>query len=122
MKMNYFVFGTNDMARSTAFYDALFEPLGLHKDASAERMTYWLGDSFFFALAIPFDGKPATNGNGTMLGFDVGSAELVEWLYQKAIELGGADEGAPLQKGPFFSAYVRDLDKNKICVFSQQAG
>ncbi len=50
-----------------------------------------------------------------MVGFSVGTAEEVRRLHKKAIELGGSCEGEPDQRGPPFSAYVRDLDKNKIC-------
>ena len=52
-----------------------------------------------------------------MIGFNVGSSDEVERLHSKAIELGGICVGAPGHRGPKFSAYVRDLDKNKI-VFS----
>ena len=103
------------MEDATRFYDLLFEGIGLNKVAPTERMTYWLGEDFAFAVAIPFDENPATNGNGTMVGFNVGTAEEVKRLYKRAIELGGACEGEPNQRGPRFSAYVRDLDKNKIC-------
>jgi len=116
MKMNYFVVGTNDMDASTGFYDALFAQAGLNRMAPSERMTYWLGEDFAFAAAVPFDGKPATNGNGTMVGFSVGSAEEVRRLHDLAIELGGTSEGAPGQRGPRYSAYVRDLDGNKLCL------
>ena len=115
MKMNYFVVGTNNMKAATEFYDSLFADAGLNKVAPVERMTYWLGDDFAFAVAIPFDENPATHGNGTMVGFSVGSAEEVKRFHKKAIELGGTCEGAPNQRGPRFSGYVRDLDKNKIC-------
>jgi predicted lactoylglutathione lyase len=116
MKMNYFVVGTNDMTASTRFYDALFEQSGLNRVTASDRMTYWLGEDFAFAAAIPFDGQPATNGNGTMVGFSVGSIEEVERLHRLAIDLGGICEGAPSQRGPRFSAYVRDLDSNKLCI------
>ena len=116
MKMNYFVVGTNDMAKSRAFYDALFEGAGLQSLSPSERMTYWLGEDFAFAVAIPFDEKPATNGNGTMVGFCVGAREDVERMHALALELGGTCEGAPNQRGPKFSAYVRDLDGNKLCL------
>lgn len=115
MKMNYFVVGTNNMEAATRFYDSLFEKTDLKKVVPTERMAYWLGDSFAFAVAIPFDEKPATNGNGTMVGFSVGSSDEVNRLHTKAIELGGTCEGKPNQRGPYYSAYVRDLDKNKIC-------
>ena len=116
MKMNYFVVGTNNMEAATQFYDSLFEQAELEKVVPTERMTYWLGEDFSFAVAIPFDEEPATNGNGTMVGFSVGSREQVKRLHKKAIELGGTCEGEPNQRGPRYSAYVRDLDKNKICL------
>ena len=116
MKMNYFVVGTNDMNTAVGFYDQLFARSGMKRISPTERMTYWLGADFAFAAAIPFDEKPATNGNGTMVGFSVGSAEEVERLYNLALELGGTCEGAPRQRGPRFSAYVRDMDKNKLCL------
>jgi len=116
MKMNYFVVGTNDMHASQAFYDAFFEGTGLQIMSPSDRMTYWLGEGFAFAVAIPFDEMPATNGNGTMVGFCVGVREDVERMHSLALELGGTCEGAPNQRGPKFSAYVRDLDGNKLCL------
>lgn len=116
MQMNYFVVGTNDMAAATRFYDRLFGQSVVERISPTDRMTYWLGSNFAFATAIPFDENPATNGNGTMVGFSVGSAEEVKRLHSLAIELGGMCEGEPKQRGPRFSAYVRDLDRNKICL------
>ncbi|MBD5769625.1 VOC family protein [Marinomonas colpomeniae] len=115
MKMNYFVLGTNNMPSAVRFYDALFEQTGFIQTFATDRMTYWQNDEMAFALAIPFDEEEATNGNGTMLGFGVDSVEEVKRLHKKAIELGGRCEGEPNARGPFFSAYVRDLDNNKLC-------
>ena len=117
MKLNYFVLGTTNMEASVHLYDALFAGSGFRKFAASERMTYWLGDDFAFAVALPFDQHPATNGNGTMVGFDTGSEEEVKRLFQRALDLDGNSEGEPGQRGPRFSAYFRDLDQNKICVF-----
>lgn len=116
MKMNYFVVGTNNMEVSTKFYDSLFERKEFNK-IPTERMTFWQGEDFTFALAIPFNEEPACHGNGTMVGFSVGGNEEVKRLHKKAIELGGTCEGEPNERGPYFTAYVRDLDKNKICFF-----
>ena len=115
MKMNYFVVGTNNMEASNKFYGALFAQSGLQRISPSDRMTYWIGEDFAFATATPFDTKPATNGNGTMLGFCVETQGEVKRLYALAIELGGFCEGAPGQRGPKFSAYVRDLGGNKLC-------
>lgn len=114
MKMDYCVLGTNNIAASIKFYDSLFEGTELNQVLSTDRMTFWQCEGFAFAIAKPFNEEPATNGNGTMIGLNVGSTEEVVRLHQKAIELGGSCEGTPGQRGPKFSAYVRDLDKNKI--------
>ncbi|WP_380057780.1 VOC family protein [Falsihalocynthiibacter sp. SS001] len=115
MRMNYFVVGTNDMDASKAFYDALFAQSELQHVSPSERMAYWIGEDFAFATATPFDAKPATVGNGTMVGFCVGDSEDVKRFFRLAIDLGGTSEGEPNQRGPRFSAYVRDLDGNKLC-------
>jgi len=116
--MNYFVIGTNNLKASTKFYDSLFEQTELNQVLTAERMTFWQGEdedsAFAVAVAMPFNKEPATNGNGTMIGFGVGSTDEVKRLHRKAVELGGSCEGEPNQWGACFSAYVRDLDKNKI--------
>ena len=117
MKLDYCVLGTNNMEASIKFYDSLFEQTELNQVLSTERMTFWQCEDFAFAIAIPFDEEPASNGNGTMIGFSVGSTEEVKRLHKKALELGGLCEGEPNQRGPRFSAYVRDLDKNKLCFF-----
>lgn len=117
MKMNYFVFGTNNMQLAVKFYDALFQNIDITKLNDEGRMTLWAGSDFMFALAEPFDGETATAGNGTMVGFNLGSSEEVVRLYKKALTIGGIDEGKPAVRSGRFSAYVRDLDKNKICLF-----
>ena len=117
MKINYFTFGTNDMKAAVGFYDALFEESEFTKVHAEGRMTVWASAEAMFGLAEPFDGEPATNGNGTMLGLNLGSAEAVSSLYAKALALGGKDEGEPGIRSGRMSAYVRDLDNNKICLF-----
>jgi predicted lactoylglutathione lyase len=70
----------------------------------------------------PYDGQPATVGNGNMAALAMPSREMVDRLHSRALELGGSDEGAPglrTPEGPgaFYGAYFRDLDGNKLCVF-----
>ena len=117
MKMNYFVFGTNNLQKAARFYDDFFESSGINKIHAEGRMVLWAGEGFMFAVAEPFDGNGATAGNGTMVGFNLGSSSEVERLYKRALEIGGTDEGEPGVRSGRFSAYVRDLDKNKICLF-----
>ena len=114
MKMNYFVFGTNDMAKAAGFYDAIFEGVGVNKVQDEGRMTLWMGDGFMFALAEPFDEKDATVGNGTMIGLNLDSSAEVDLMHRKAISLAAQSEGAPEVRSGRYSAYFRDLDGNKL--------
>jgi predicted lactoylglutathione lyase len=71
------------------------------------------------SVTYPYDGKAATVGNGTMVALAVDSQDTVKALYEKAIELGGTDEGPPGPRGDsgFYAAYFRDLDGNKLNAF-----
>ncbi len=117
MKMNYFVFGTNDMTKAVSFYDNIFDGSEVNKIHDEGRMTLWMGDGFMFALAEPFDGNDATVGNGTMIGLNLDSSSEVDRIHSKAISLGAKTEGEPGMRSGRYSAYFRDLDGNKICVF-----
>ena len=117
MKMNYFVFGTNDMQKAVTFYDQLFIDQGLNKVHDQGRMTLWVGEGFMFALAEPFDGEPASVGNGTMLGINLKSASEVDEIHKRALGLGSVSEGEPKVRSGRYSAYFRDLDGNKLCIY-----
>ena len=66
----------------------------------------------------PYDGKPATVGNGTMVALVLDAPAKVDALYRKALELGATDEGpAGPRGGGFYAGYFRDLDGNKLNVF-----
>ena len=69
----------------------------------------------------PWDGAPATSGNGSMLALQAQTREQVRSAHAKALQLGGANEGDPGVRGPeeegFYGAYFRDPDGNKICIY-----
>jgi hypothetical protein len=74
------------------------------------------------AVCRPYDGNPATAGNGNMASMVVDSRAKVDALHAKAIELGGTCEGPPGVRGDegpqaFYGAYFRDLDGNKLAAF-----
>ena len=69
-------------------------------------------------LTKPFDGQPATVGNGVMLALVVDSRAQVDALYQKAISLGARDESPAGPRGDgFYAGYFRDPDGNKLNAF-----
>ncbi len=114
----YTTLGTKDLPRAADFYDAVLAELGAKR--FMEEPDYYIawGNSEHGAglgISYPFDKQAATVGNGTMVALGATSREQVDRVYAKAIELGGADEGAPGQRSPsFYGAYFRDLDGNKL--------
>ncbi|GGY49229.1 VOC family protein [Parvularcula lutaonensis] len=117
----YVTIGTNDLAKAKAFYTDLLGIIDAKPLMDSER-TCGFGRNFDQPLLVvgkPFDGKPATVGNGVMVALAAGSKENVERLHAKALELGGKDEGAPGLRGEqFYMAYARDLDGNKLAFFA----
>lgn len=119
--IGYTTLGTNDLERATAFYDALLGELGAKRVLTDERMRFWGAGpgKTLLAVYIPYDEKPATHGNGSMVALDAGSREMVDRLHAKALELGGTDEGPPGPRGDgsFYGGYFRDPDGNKLVAF-----
>jgi predicted lactoylglutathione lyase len=69
-------------------------------------------------LTKPFDGKPATVGNGVMAALQCKDRAQVDAVHALALSLGGKDEGAPGDRGGgFYAGYFRDLDGNKLNAF-----
>ena len=123
--IGYVTLGTNDLDRAIAFYDELLALIGAQRFMGEEgQFQAWAvaPDKPALSVTKPFDGKPATNGNGTMVALAVASKAMVDAVYAKAIELGGTDEGpaGPRNDG-FYAGYFRDLDGNKFNVFYFEA-
>jgi predicted lactoylglutathione lyase len=118
--IGYVTLGTNDLGRAARFYDALLATLGASRFMESDRFIAWTVSPTTPALgvALPFDGKPATVGNGTMVALLVDSRAKVDALHRQALDLGGSDEGAPGPRGEgFYAGYFRDPDGNKLNAF-----
>lgn len=118
--IGYVTLGTNDLERAAAFYDELLALVGATRFMQEDTFIAWAvaPDKPALSVTKPYDGQPATVGNGTMIALLVDSQERVHQVYDKAIELGAADEGpaGPRMDG-FYAGYFRDLDGNKLNVF-----
>jgi catechol 2,3-dioxygenase-like lactoylglutathione lyase family enzyme len=124
----YTTLGSNDFARSIAFYDPVLATLDISRAPDWEEgFIGWgvpYGEGFSLWLSKPFDGGNQHPGNGNMIAFRAASTEQVEAFFVAALANGGTDEGAPGPRphyGPnFYACYVRDPDGNKLaCVVSQ---
>ena len=118
--IGYVTLGTTNLQRAAKFYDALLGEIGAKRWMEGEKFIAWAVSPTQPALGVimPFDGKPATVGNGVMVAMVVQSKEQVDKLYKKAIELGATDEGPAGPRGPgFYAGYFRDLDGNNLNFF-----
>lgn len=121
--IGYVTLGTKDIARGARFYDALAKEMGVGRMMGSEDEGFiaWgdMGGGAGIGLTKPFDGNPATVGNGVMVALVASDAEQVKRLYDLALSLGGTDEGVPGPRGDsgFYAGYFRDPDGNKLNAF-----
>ena len=124
--LGYVTIGTADMAKATAFYDALLAEIGAKQLFGQDRIKFYgTGPGApMLAVCIPYDQGAQAPGNGVMVAIPASGPEAIQKLYDKAMALGATDEGAPGERipGMFYGAYVRDLDGNKLCFYEMKLG
>jgi catechol 2,3-dioxygenase-like lactoylglutathione lyase family enzyme len=118
--IGYVTIGTNDLARAAAFYDAIAKELGVGRFMETDSFIAWgtPGGAAGLGVTKPFDGKPASVGNGVMVALEAKDRAQVDRIHELALRLGGTDEGAPGPRGEgFYAGYFRDPDGNKLNAF-----
>ncbi len=125
----YVTFGADDIGRARQFYSAFLPALGYDLEEGPEGLSYMLPKQSGQSVALPdlyikppFDGRPASAGNGAMIAFEARNQKQVRDLHSAALAAGGVDEGAPGFRdmyGPhFYVGYLRDPQGNKVALFS----
>ena len=123
--IGYVMVGTNNLDKAIIFYDEVLKIINLTRkdtDDVCAGYTQNNGDgSIEFYVTKPANKKTATFGNGTQVSFIVSSREIVDKFHEIALKVGGTSEGSggerPEGSGVYYS-YIRDLDGNKICAFT----
>ncbi len=123
--IGYVMVGTNNLDKAIIFYDEVLKIINLTRkdtDEICAGYTQNNGDgSIEFYVTKPANKKTATFGNGTQVSFLVSSREIVDKFHEIALKAGGTSEGSggerPEGSGVYYS-YIRDLDGNKICAFT----
>lgn len=118
--IGYVTLGTNDRARGAKFYDAVCGELGAGRMMEEDQFIAWgtPGGGAGIGLTTPFDGKPATVGNGVMVALEAKDKDQVKRIHEIALANGGMCEGPPGPRGEgFYAAYFRDPDGNKLNAF-----
>lgn len=123
----YLTLGTNDVARATPFYDAVMTALG-YRRTSTEPDEIAFGQNAdkepLLWIGRPFDEKPASRGNGSMIAFAAATRGAVDAFHAAGIAHGGSDEGKPgLRRygANFYACYLRDPDGNKLSAVCRAA-
>ncbi|KQI72902.1 glyoxalase [Loktanella sp. 5RATIMAR09] len=125
----YVTVGADDITRAEQFYSAFLPSLGYALEKFHGDLSYILPNQPEQSVAFPdfyvkapFNGQPATSGNGTMVAFEARSQAQVRALHAAALAAGGMDDGQPgfrASYGPqFYVGYLRDPTGNKIALFS----
>ncbi len=120
MSIDYIMIGSNDLARSRVFYDAVMPHLGGKIAHDYEGMTfgYDIGGGTTVWIARPYDKNAVVPANGSMPGFGCASTEAVDAAHAAALAKGGTNEGDPGPRplyGPkFYGGYACDPDGNKM--------
>ncbi|MCA1248064.1 VOC family protein [Massilia oculi] len=117
--------GSNDIARSKAFYDAVLGTLGVgapfeNTAPTGQARLFYRHEGGNFCVSEPIDGAAASCANGGTIGFRCSSPEQVHQFHDAAIAHGGSScEDPPGLRegslGKLYLAYVRDPDGNKLC-------
>lgn len=114
--------GTENVHKARAFYDAVLSTLGLTRiDDLGENGAGWGKEIALFYVLKPIDGKPASVGNGSTVSFAAPNRAAVNAFHKAALALGGKEEwplGRRTWSATAYAAYVRDLDGNKLAVYS----
>lgn len=118
--------GARDLPKMIAFYEQVLAVLGLQRmpDESdgGPAGAGWIvpgkpWQQFF--VQLPFNGLPATWGNGVQVSFAAASQARVDAAWRAAMAAGGVDEGAPGLRPhylpDYYGAYCRDPEGNKLC-------
>ena len=123
--IGYVMVGTNNLNDAINFYDKVLEVIGLDRNETIEDDYAAYGakgtKDIEFYVTKPFNKKDATFGNGTQITFLTSSRSNVDKFHDMGLKAGGTSEGSggerPEGSGVYYS-YLRDLDGNKICAFT----
>lgn len=129
--ISHITIGHADFERERAFYAAVLGTLDLvelPEEAHTELAGFGKpGDRTpIVYVQRPFNGRPASFGNGTHVAFTAKSRDAVDRFHKAALSSGGSSEGEP---GPrphyspnYYAAYVRDQVGNKLQAVCREPG
>ncbi|MFT5275149.1 MAG: catechol 2,3-dioxygenase-like lactoylglutathione lyase family enzyme [Pseudoalteromonas tetraodonis] len=123
--LNHVMIGTNDIAKTRSFYNAVLGVLGArppleHMNDTGQTRLFYIHGGSTFGVSEPINGEPVSVANGSTIGFACNSPDQVKQLHDVAVANGGVSvEGAPGPRentmGIIHLCYFLDPDGHKIC-------
>ncbi|MXO70204.1 VOC family protein [Alteraurantiacibacter buctensis] len=123
---SHMTLGANDIARSQAFYDALFAAWGgTPGELDDKGRLFYRHRGSMLLVTRPLDGQAATHGNGSTVGFMLDSPEQIDAWHAAGLAHGGTTcedppGWRPRAYGRVYLAYLRDPDGNKLCAMKRE--
>jgi catechol 2,3-dioxygenase-like lactoylglutathione lyase family enzyme len=124
---SHVMIGSDDIARSKKFYDALFGAIGGEPGVEDARgRLIYAHNGGRFMVTKPINGAPATHANGGTIGFTMSSSDQAKAWHDAGVANGGTSiEDPPGVRqggaGQLYLAYLRDPDGNKLCALHRMA-
>lgn len=118
---SHIMLGADDIEAARKFYDATMGVLGYGPGViDPKGRLFYMDKRGIFGISVPIDGKPASCGNGSTVGFSAESAEQAEAWHAAGVANGGTSIEDPpgIREGngmKMHLAYLRDPSGNKIC-------
>jgi len=121
--------GSNDIAASKRFYDAVLGVLDAPEGVIDERgRLIYMHAGGRLVITRPVDGNPAACGNGHTLGLLAASPEMIDAWHAAGVANGGTSAEDPpgirnaTEGRIVYLAYLRDPAGNKLCGFHKVSG
>ena len=117
---SHIMIGADDVDVAKTFYDAVLGALGVAPgEIDPKGRCFYRTERGVFAISAPIDGSPASQGNGSTIGFHAASPAAADAWHTAGLENGGVTcEDPPGERGGpngLYLAYLRDPSGNKIC-------
>jgi len=122
---SHIVVGADDISAAKRFYDAALGALGYEPGAEMGDRVIYSASTGILMVTKPFDGGPATFGNGITIGLTAPTVEAVDAFHANGVAAGGRDEGAPGPRAAIpnsYAAYLRDPTGNKLVAWCVKDG
>ena len=116
---SHITLGTRNLERARGFYEPVMATLGIGQPFDIVRgLVFGVADGMKLFIVEPFDGRPASVGNGSHVALVAPSRAAVHAFHAAALLHGGSDTGIPGLRPHYhpnyYAAYVRDPDGNKL--------